>query len=335
MVPAFAILLLAATPPEPAPAQPASLRAEGAPQLQTSALAGADDVASLCRRLVPAERLRLKGDALEQGEARTRQEALRDEAITGRYEITVPAAKLAFAPYDGPEQRLEVAEPATLRLGTSASIVAMDARGLPVQVNAAIARRILAAQAAGRLSLRLVFDLPDDAICASSRRGKAVSLGVEPVEWMWLDGGAPLAWGGVAGDRASVSVAVGGQPTVDVGEPIAGPSEAKKAVLARRAELAACYAEGLRRAPALDGVLVVDLGPRVAVSADSTGSDELARCVEKALAALAGTEAASVPIRFELALPRDGGVSSAVEAPSATEEPGPAAKPAGVGAAAP
>jgi hypothetical protein len=129
--------------------------------------------------------------------------------------------------------------------------------------------------------------------------------------------------GGVASDRPAVSLAAGAQATVDVGEPIAGPSEARKAVLARRAELVACYAEGLRRAPGLDGVVVVDLGPRVAVSADSTGSADLARCVERALGSLAGAAAASVPIRFELAMPRAGAEASPAAAEPAAASPAP------------
>ena len=89
-----------------------------------------------------------------------------------------------------------------------------------------MARKILAARTAGRLGLQLVFDLPDDAICMVDRRGKRTTLGVEPVEWSWRDGETVLAWGGVAGDRPAVNLAAGAQPAVDVGEPIAGPSEA-------------------------------------------------------------------------------------------------------------
>jgi hypothetical protein len=165
-----------------------------------------------------------------------------------------------------------------------------------------------------------VFDLPDDAICASGAGAKRVDLGVEPVEWTWLDGDASLAWGGVAGDRPSMTLAVGAAPAVDVGEPIAGPSEAKKVVLTKRAELTACYAEELQRTPALDGLVVVDLGARISISADSTGSAALARCVEQALAPLAGGTAASVPIRFELAAP--------AEAPAvpASADPAPGAR---------
>jgi hypothetical protein len=166
-----------------------------------------------------------------------------------------------------------------------------------------MARKILAARAAGRLDLQLVFDLPDDSICTVDRRGKRFTLGVEPVEWSWRDGDTVLAWGGVAGDRPPVNLAAGALPSVDVGEPIAGPSEAKKAVVARRADLTACFAADLRRDPAIDGVVVVDLGPQVRVAADSTGSAALTACVERVLAPLAGSAVASVPIRFELVAP--------------------------------
>jgi hypothetical protein len=299
MVTALVTLLLAATPAQAAAAS-ATVRAEGHSHAAVQPLAGADDVVRLCRRLVPAERLKVKGDAVTQGEARAKHDAERAAAITGRYAMTVPAGKISFAPYDGPEQQLEVAEPATLRLGAAAVLTATLERGLPVHVNAATARRVLAAQRAGQLSLRLVFDLPDDAICAADPAGRKFDLGVEPVEWTWLEGETALAWGGVAGDRPAMSRAVGAEPAVEVGEPIAGPSEAKAAVIARRAELVACYAAGLEREPSLDGVVVVDVGAKIAVAADSTGSAELERCVENALAPLAGGAAASVPIRFEL-----------------------------------
>ncbi|HET6438779.1 MAG TPA: hypothetical protein VFG59_11995 [Anaeromyxobacter sp.] len=299
MVSALLLLFFVAAPGEVS----APMRAEGV-TTSVRPLAGAADVAGLCQRLVPAERLRPKGDALEQGESRARQEADREEALAARYEITVRPARLAFAPYDGPEEELEVAEPATLRLeGGAAVLFATEDRSLPVHVNAAVARRILAARAAGRLGLRLLFDVPDEAVCTVGRRGKQVTLGIEPVEWTWLDGESALAWGGVAADRPAVTVALGAVPAVDVGEPIAGPSEARRAVLARRADLVACYKEQLKSDPALDGVVVVDLGPKVSVAADSTGSAEMARCVERSLAALVGSAAASVPIRFELSTP--------------------------------
>lgn len=292
----LAALVLAADPP---------IRAEEtAAPAPVLALSGSDDLVALCHRLVPTERLRPKGDAVAQGEEEAEHETARDQAIAGRYALVLPADKLAFTPYDRPAQRLSVVEPATLRVSPVATIYATDARGLPVHVNGPLARRILSAQEARRLSLRLVFDLPDDAVCGTDRRGLRFTLGVEPVEWSWTEGEEVLATGNVAADRPAAGLTAGARATVEVGTPLAGPAAARKAVLARQADLVACYADALRQSPALDGVVVVDLGPRVAVSADSTGSPELARCVERALGALAGGGWASVPIRFELALPR-------------------------------
>jgi hypothetical protein len=309
------VLLLSA--PAGASARVAPIRAEGAPATPAVPLSGPEDVTALCKRLVPTERLRAKGDAVERGEAEAQHERARGQAVTARYALTISGDKLTFAPYDGPEQRLALSDTAPFRLSPAVTLFLSDARGLPVQVNAAVARRVLAAQTAARLALRLVFDLPDEAVCTSDRRGQRFTLGVEPVEWTWLEGDGPLAVGSVAADRPPVSLAVGAQATVDVGEPIAGPSEARKAVIARRAELVACYAEGLKSSPELDGVVVVDLGAKVVVSADSTGSADLARCVERALGSLAGAARASVPIRFELSLPRAGGGAATPEADGA------------------
>lgn len=306
MAPVLLPLLLLAARPDKAP-----IRLDGAPAVAVVELAGAPDVVSLCKRLVPAERLRPGGDAVDQGEARLKQEAERDRSLGARYQVTVAAARLAFAAYDGPEQRLQVVEPATVKLdGGAVVLTATEERGLAVHVGAAVARRILAARAAGRLGLQLVFDLPDDAICTVDRRGKRYSMGVEPVEWNWRDGNTVLAWGGVAGDRPAVDTTAGAQPSVDVGEPVAGPADARKAVAARQADLTACYAEELRRDPAVDGVVVVDLGRQIAVAADSTGSATLTACVERALAPLAGSAIASVPIRFELVAPGAAGTGT-------------------------
>jgi hypothetical protein len=197
---------------------------------------------------------------------------------------------------------------------------ATEDRTLPVRVDAAAARRILAAQRAGTLSLRLVFDLPDDATCGSDLRGKRYALGLEPVDWTWLDGQAALARGTTSGDRPALSLAQGAEPLVDVGEPIAGPSEARRAVLAHRAELLTCYRRALEQEPALDGLVVVDLGPKVGVSADSTGSSDLTACVEKALATLAAGARTSVPIRFELLAP--GSKATAIPAAADAEAAG-------------
>jgi hypothetical protein len=91
---------------------------------------------------------------------------------------------------------------------------------------------------------------------------------------------------------------------VDVGDPISGPLDASKLVLARGGELEACYREALKRNPGVDGVLVAEIGgARTAISADSVGDEELAVCVKKALATLSQGARAAVPIRFELAAP--------------------------------
>jgi hypothetical protein len=221
----------------------------------------------------------------------------------------IPAAKLAFAPYDAPERRLGLAEPA--QLSPSAGDVRLwpvAARDLSVEVDAAAARRILDAQRAGRLALVLTFDLPEDAACGGPLRGKAPALAIDPVDWRWVDGVTVLARGGASADRPVATVVQGARPKVDVGEPIAGPLEAKKAVLARGGELEACYAEALRADPGIDGVIVAELsGAKPVIAADSTGSTGLAACVQRVLAPLtppAGGAKIAVPIRFELVQPR-------------------------------
>jgi hypothetical protein len=321
MVPAVLALVVLSAPATPAsPAGPVTriTHAEPAGPAPT-ALAGVDDVVALCQRLTPEERVRPRGDRVQQGEQLATHAAARDQAIVGRYVLTVPAAALAFSPYDGPERTLSVAEPATITLGNGkVRLWPTEERGLPVEVDAAVARRILAAQRQGTLSLRLSFDLSDEATCGADLRGKHYTLGVEPVDWSWLDGDAVLARGGATADRPIMSVAQGAEPRVDVGEPIAGPSDAKRAVLARRADLLACYRQALEKDPALDGLLVVDLGPKVAVSADSTGSAGLGGCVERALGPLAAASRSSVPIRFELVAPG----SKAAAIPAAGEAEG-------------
>jgi hypothetical protein len=313
MMPVLPVLLLvaAAAPAGPAGARATPkapiVRAEAAgPDRPAVRLASPEDLARLCAALDPSERLRTKGDAVARGEAEVRQDAARDAAVTGRYEVVVPGAGLAFAPYDGPERRLALVEPVQLPVAAGvARLWPTEERSLAVEVDAAGARRIIDAQREGRLSLGLVFDLGDDASCGKGARGKRFTIPVEPVSWRWLDGEAVVARGGAAVDRPLLTAAQGAKPRVDVGEPIAGPSEAKKAVLARAVDLEACYAEALRRDPGLDGVLVADLGgARPAISADSVGDPDLAACVQKVLAPLAPSQGRlAVPLRFELEPP--------------------------------
>ncbi len=308
MMPFLSALLLAAAPAGKPAARPASTApvvrsADPGPDRPVTRLATAEDVARLCRALEPTERVRAKGDAVARGEAETRQDAEHGAAVTGRYEVIVPGAGLAFAPYDGPERRLALVEPVQLPIADgTARLWPTEERSLSVELDAAGARRVIDAQRGGTLALALVFDLSDDATCGMGARGKKLTVPVEPVSWRWTDGDAVLARGGAAVDRPLLTAAQGAKPRVDVGEPIAGPAEMKKAVLARAAELEACYAEALRRDPGLDGVLVADLGgPRPAISADSVGDPELAGCVQKVLGPLAPAGGkVAVPIRFEL-----------------------------------
>jgi hypothetical protein len=321
MTHALAALLLAAagTTPQTKPA-PAIQRSASARDASPRPLGTAADLQALCKALTPAERIRTKGDALERGQAETRHDAERDAAMEARYEVMIPAGKLPFAPYDGPERRLALSEPAQLPVaGGVARLWPTEERDLAVEADAAQARRILDAQRAGRLSLRLAFDLPDDTTCGSDPRQKTFTIAVEPVDWSWLDGQAVVVRGGAGADRPAASAAQGARPRVEVGEPIAGPAEAKRAVLSRAPELEACYLMALQKDPAVDGVVVVELGaPSLSIAADSTGTPELAACVERTLAALtapAGSGRVAVPIRFELVAPK-GSTRASTTAPN-------------------
>lgn len=296
-----ALALFCLTVPPLAGAAPPAIRAVGVPGPAPQALASAEDVKRLCRALEPAERLRGGGDAVAQGEEERSHDLARDRAIVGRYEATVVASKVPFAPYDRATDTLSVKESAQLPVaGGTAMLWPTMERGLPVELGAAEARRIVEAQRQGKLGLVLVFDLPDDATCFASLRGDRFMLAVEPVAWRWTDGDAVLAHGGAASDRPLRGVTEGAKPVVRVGDAISGGIDARRVVLAHLGDLDACYADALKRVPALDGVLVADLaGAAPTITADSVGDEALAACVRKALHDAAGRRA-TVPIRFVL-----------------------------------
>lgn len=306
MTHALTALLLAAAPAGK-PSVPVVKAGEPAPDRPVVRLATAEEMTRLCSALQPVERLRAGGDAVARGEAQTRHDEARDAALAERYEVVVPATGVPFAPYDGPERRLALSEPVQIAAADgTARLWPTEQRALSVEIEAAGARKVLDAQRAGTLSLALTFDLPEDATCGTGARGKKFTIPVEPVSWRWMDGEVVLARGGAAAERPLLSAAHGARPKVDVGEPIAGPAEAKKAVLARASELEACYAEALKRDPGIDGVLVADIGgQRPAISADSVGDADLAACVKKVLGPLAPAKGGkvAVPIRFELEPP--------------------------------
>lgn len=268
-----------------------------------------EDVRRLCRALEPSERMRPRGDAVDRGEAEATHDSERTGALKARYVAQVPAGKLAFAPYDGPERRLALQEPVQLPIAdATARLWPTEARNLAVEAEARAAKRVLDAQRRGTLQLFVVFDLPEDATCGSGPRGKTYTVPIDPVAWRWVEGVTVLAHGGAAAERPLVSAAQGARPRIEVGEPLAGPPELKKAVLARSRDLETCYATALRKDPALDGVLVADLGgPRAAISADSVGDADFAACVRDVLASLAPAQGgrAAVPIRFELTPPEE------------------------------
>lgn len=301
----------AASPPRAAPAAPAATTTpivaheEPAGDKAAVRLDTADDLARLCGALVPAERVHQVGDAVERGVAEALHETSRGAAMKERYAARIAAAKLPFAPYDGPERRLALQEPVQLPVAEgTARLWPTDHRDLSVEADALVARRVLDAQRRGALALELAFDLPDDATCGTGARGKKFTIPMDPVSWRWLDGDEVLAHGGAAAERPLVTAAQGARPKVDVGDPISGPLDATKLVRAKGVELEACYREALKRNPAADGVLVADLGGgRTAISADSVGDEELAVCVQKALATVGGGVRAAVPIRFDLSAP--------------------------------
>ncbi len=281
-------------------------------------LAAPGDVAELCKALVPAERLRGKGDALQRGDAQARQDAGRDLALERRYEILLSGGRLAFAPYGAGERQLALSYKAELAAaGGAARVWTAEERGLPVEVPQATARRILDARAAGTLVLAVVFDLPEDATCAggASRPPRWV-VPMEPVSWTYRDGEAVLARGGEGSDRPVVTAAHGAKPRVEIGDPVSGAPEMKGQVAAREADLRACYEEALRREPALDGVLVAELGGAApALAADSVGDPGLAACVRRVLDRVPSPARVAIPIRFVL------------DAPGAETPPAPAAAP--------
>jgi hypothetical protein len=268
-----------------------------------TALTSAEDVARLCRALVPAERVRAGGDAIARGAEEARHAAAREEALLRRYRVVVPGRGLRFEAYDAAGGELVLDDRAPLPAAKGAARVWLaEEAGLPVEVAPGSAKRILEAQARGTLALALDFDLPEDATCGGGA-ARTFALAAEPVAWRWLDGDAPLAGGGEAAGRGLGLV--NPQPRVEIGAPLQGPPEARAAVASRTADLERCYADALARNPGIDGVLVARLGGAGGLAADSVGDPGLADCVHRAVGRVAGSGA--VPIRFELAEARTGG----------------------------
>jgi hypothetical protein len=307
MIHALVLLLAAAGPAAPA-AAPAKPPAPSAAPAEVVALSAPGDVSTLCGALVPAERLRSKGDPVDRGEAKARQEDLREAALARRYEVVVPGESLVFDAYDVREGRLVLSDHSDLLAADGAArVYPATERGLPVEVDAATARRIVAAAKAKTLTLTVAFDLPDEATCLKLDGAKRFTVPMDPASWTYRDGETALARGGEGADRPIVTAAHGARPKVEVDAPFSGPAEAKAAVAARAPQMLDCYVQALKRDPAIDGLLTMDIGgPQPLVAVDSVADAPLADCVARALAGVAVPAKALVPVRFVLEPPASG-----------------------------
>ncbi|MBI5069728.1 MAG: AgmX/PglI C-terminal domain-containing protein [Deltaproteobacteria bacterium] len=280
-------------------------------------LAGRPDVQRLCKALEFPERRR---DAqLDRAAAEADQEERRARALEGRYAVELAGRGLSFD-YDEERRTLTLGERAhLLGAGGALRVWSVDDTELPMAADPALARRITAAARNGEGRLRLLFALPEDddaAVCAHAPGTHSWGLGVEPVSWAFLVKGEVLARGG-AEEPEPVQSQGSARPAVEVGTPPAAQGAALRQALAgHRAALLACYQEGLKERPGLDGALVVELevpatGGRARsarVALDSLHAPRVARCVlaEVKKAELPGGKAGArvqVPLHFR----RDGG----------------------------
>jgi hypothetical protein len=304
-------LALAGTVIEPPPA--AELQARPVQVLQTAA-----QVRTLCEVLVPPERLRARGDAVQRARAGAEHERQRVASLGSRYRMVVPGDRLRFTAWDPEEKRLALSERVFLAGAGGALVVwAVEERGLPVIVDADAAARIMEAAARHELELDLTFNLPDDddeVVCVHRNGAARWGLGVEPVAWAYAARGQALARGGEGADRPAVTAEHGARARVEVGEPVGDERPGLRgAVEARAPDLQGCYREALRANPALDGSLVADLqlssegaARQVRVAVDSLQDDGLAACVRGVLAHTSfprGEARAAIPIRFSLEEP--------------------------------
>jgi hypothetical protein len=273
-------------------------------------------VQELCASLAPIERVRFRGDAVERGKARTAYRAARSDAFDRRYQVEVPGSQIVFVPYAEEEGELAVSPRSPLAaVRGMLRIWGSEDADLVVPVGREEARRVLEAQRARTLLLRLTFDLPDEEVdgspCAHAAASRVYTLAVEPVSWVYTSRGEVLARGGEGADRPMITMAQGARPVVEVGEPLQGDSELRRVIAARNRELTACYTSALERDPTLDGTLALEVranrgkAPSVRVAVDSMQDGALAGCVREVVSrpGLPGGVGATIPIRFTLAAP--------------------------------
>jgi hypothetical protein len=310
-------LTLALAIPQGTTNTPPGAPQRGLPAVSVRPLETAAQVRALCDALTPVERLRARGDAVEQARAEADHQARRDAAVGARYHVTIGGDRLRFDQYEAEDQRLTLSDRTYLTGASGALHVwAAEDADLPVTVDARTAERIVKAAQKKTLALALTFALPEDddeVICSHPAGAQLYTLGIEPLTWEYVDQGRVLARGGEGGDRPLVTAAEGARPRVEVAEPIGdGGPRVKSAVAARSRDLEACYARALQANPGLDGSLVADVDlssgtPTVRVAVDSLQDEVMLNCVRGVLARVEfprdDVERTAVPIHFVLEPP--------------------------------
>ncbi len=248
----------------------------------------------LCAAFTPAGRLSSRGDVVGRAEAAAGRRRDREAAMARRYRVRIDSRRLAFAPYDDGEERLELAPRLVLiGLGGALRLWATEDAQFPVRAAPPAARRVLEALADGTLAFFVTFDLAErenEPPCVHVPGSRQYTLAAEPIAWEWTSRGRVLARGGEGADHPLATVAEGAKPSVEVGSPICeGDGGALKDLFSgRSADLLRCYDGALAKNPRLDGTLVVEmrLGAEgvardVRISADSMQDPAVAACVRE------------------------------------------------------
>jgi hypothetical protein len=311
----LAIALAAAAPP-PGAAAPDS-QPPPAPQGPVE-LSSPEEAQRLCQAVTPSDRFAFHGTAVERAESSQAHDVQREAALQGRYRVTVPAAGLAFAPYDVEDRTLSLwshAVPAGA--DGSARLALVEDQGLPVRTDLATARRIAAAQADGTLALRVTFVLAEDdeAPCFALAGAQASTFAAEPVSWEYVAADQVLARGGQGSERPLKSMAQGARPRVELGKPVddSGDATVRTTAPDHVRDLEGCYSAALQRDPFLDGAIVAALngnGPeRVKIAADTVQDEAFVGCVRGVLARVdaSGRGRTWLPIHFVLEGPGEEG----------------------------
>jgi hypothetical protein len=305
-------LAIAFAAAQPGPADATTPQTSAAPQ-GPIVIATGEDAQKLCRALTPGDRLSFAGSAVDRAMAATEHASGREALLQRRYQVSVPATQLGFAPYDAEERTLSLwshAVPAGAEGAARLALVSDE--GLPVRADPATARRIVEAKDAGTLSLEVAFSLPEDeeSPCFGLAGAPSSTFAAEPVAWRYLSGDEVLARGGEGADRPLVSVAQGARPRVELGNPVGDGSgtEVRTTAPQHVRDLESCYATALQRDPYLDGAIVAALesgGERVRIAADSVQDEAFVGCVRGVLARVdvSGAGRTWLPIHFVLETP--------------------------------